>query len=986
MKQIFRMALVFALAGATLVYTGCTKDYDEDINNLKKEITDLQTNHAADVAALQSSINSLESAYKSADAAIKELVGVNTAAISDLKTKLGTAEANINDLKTKANALEAALASAKTELEGQISSQITALKTDLEAQISTLENAVNATIADLQNDVNTKYEATIALLTQAKAEIDAAMAVISNELKGLEFIPEFYTNGVEAAEYVYAAVAPKYAKALAKELKDGQYTFPVGAKAEAAKGTDYSMGKLAYLYFHLNPSSFDVAKAEWKLYFAKDLATKANAWAPSVVATEKVHGGDIEVTYTVSNAELLAPEGKVSVMNLWANLVKEGYKSVTSNNVALVPAVETLNKLVFAKGNEYTTANGKDLYTDVKPTVNNRASVKACYSEPLDLKGLVNVAVTASDGTEKEMTLAELKAGYPSLSFKAELVSYYIGENDTDQAMFGDITEGVFTPCYVNEEGKSVKAANKSSIGRKPLVLLTLSDGTTPILYGYYMIEIVAEPVIKPDTIVKEFDVKNFGSFPFICAGNAGKSTSWDEFSGKILSALDMDYKQFIDTFKVVDVDGVYNYPFIKMWQGADLNAKLFVKNDKGDYVAASNKGKMVYSVDESGTGVNDKFTWSWTMAEAATFADPQDVYVRFERANENYKNGLEMILYIKFSAKIDAKPTLEYGKKNATYWYNGGAYVANNVTVPTTGREDVTVFVKDLNDNFEGNKVVISYAAGTSAAYSALPVAHKFMFAKDQYTFGNAKLTVSADQKSLLAGTTTIATITDAGVVTYLCNAASKELLNAYGQLPEYDSADALRAAVTVATYYDKCNIEANTYSFDVHFVKPIYVVNGDDANLKDAVPGGDVIKLGKLFKAKDWQGFDIFTLDDNGNAKVGTYKTAANSTINWFTYYGFSSIKVDIENILTNQTGETKLLSVVNPAAKVTVQRGNYVDEDNTVSINNNIYNLNNYVINYQNNNAVAKEFTLTIPVEITYAWGVAKVNVNVTVNGTF
>jgi hypothetical protein len=33
MKKIFRMALVFALAGATLMYTGCSKDYTEDINN-----------------------------------------------------------------------------------------------------------------------------------------------------------------------------------------------------------------------------------------------------------------------------------------------------------------------------------------------------------------------------------------------------------------------------------------------------------------------------------------------------------------------------------------------------------------------------------------------------------------------------------------------------------------------------------------------------------------------------------------------------------------------------------------------------------------------------------------------------------------------------------------------------------------------------------------------------------------------------------------
>ena len=53
MKKIFRMALVCALAGATLLYTGCTKDYSDDINDLKDRVSSVEST----VASLQAAIN-----------------------------------------------------------------------------------------------------------------------------------------------------------------------------------------------------------------------------------------------------------------------------------------------------------------------------------------------------------------------------------------------------------------------------------------------------------------------------------------------------------------------------------------------------------------------------------------------------------------------------------------------------------------------------------------------------------------------------------------------------------------------------------------------------------------------------------------------------------------------------------------------------------------------------------------------------------------
>jgi len=328
MKKFFRMALVFALAGATLMYTGCTKDYDEDINNLKSEITSLQSSHAADVAALQSSINSLESAYKSADAAIKDLVGVNTTAISNLKTSLGTAEADIKDLKTKVAALEtalantnAALADAKTELQNEIATKISALKAELEGKISTLDAKVDAVKTELITYTDSKYTDAISKLNAAKSDLEAAIAVLNKELRSLVFVPDFYYGGIEADDYTWAEINPLQMVAAkgtegAMAWYPGQvsYTFAKGAEisTEFVKNGKYTLGQLNTINYNLNPSTFDVTKAEWvldgmdKKYVVRgdDKENVKMQWAPEFNSISAANG-IATVKYSIANPELL---------------------------------------------------------------------------------------------------------------------------------------------------------------------------------------------------------------------------------------------------------------------------------------------------------------------------------------------------------------------------------------------------------------------------------------------------------------------------------------------------------------------------------------------------------------------------------------------------------------------------------------------------------------------------------------------------------
>ena len=93
MKKFFRVALVCALAGATLLYTGCTKDYSEDLNTLQKKV-DAQGNS---ITSLDEQVRALLAAKASLEEADKQA----TAAINSLKERATNLEKEVDTLKFK---------------------------------------------------------------------------------------------------------------------------------------------------------------------------------------------------------------------------------------------------------------------------------------------------------------------------------------------------------------------------------------------------------------------------------------------------------------------------------------------------------------------------------------------------------------------------------------------------------------------------------------------------------------------------------------------------------------------------------------------------------------------------------------------------------------------------------------------------------------------------------------------------------------------
>ena len=352
MKKFFRMALVFALAGATLMYTGCTKDYGEEIDNLDGKLSALQqdlTNKVNDlsseVSSLRSAVSGLESAYKAAD----DLIKGDVAALDGRVKKLEDAVKDLSkyatkdELKAATDALEQKIKDAKDE--------ITKTTDDLQKQINELKEKLAAN------------EEAVKKLEAAQKEVDAVYGFLSDELRSIVFYPDFYFAGIEATSYdfasyygwetyyatnamgqpievtvqeesgegenakpkiVFSKKAPIYYDYLIYVDAAGNYLWKFDdegnivlkdGKPVADKNGDYWYfkdhidGQIGKAFYDLNPSSFPLDSAEWSLngdnkrYVVKS-EDEEPTWSPVFESISK-NDGHAEVLYSIENPDLI---------------------------------------------------------------------------------------------------------------------------------------------------------------------------------------------------------------------------------------------------------------------------------------------------------------------------------------------------------------------------------------------------------------------------------------------------------------------------------------------------------------------------------------------------------------------------------------------------------------------------------------------------------------------------------------------------------
>lgn len=842
------------------------------------------------------------------------------------------------------------------------------------------------------------------LLVYGVKDHDGVLRInLGTKLKGLVFVPSLYMEGIEGTRYPY--IAGNYKKATGSAagtipsdpVRNGEpLTYSIPDKNEWQETfAAYNIGAKDTVVYHMNPTSAKVDDADFNfLYDTPEFVSRSGETEVKInyLTNEKTNEGDLKVAYQINNPQLLESKqatgtNDVSVMALEVKLGNDTV--ITSDYAAIVPAVRTLRAIAFNSEAGTTTNQNKpycdyDLYKTGEAAVINKANITVQYNNgPINLSELLNIHYIQKDwivedreDLEHNTVMTYEEAQKFGLHFEYEMLKYTTGAHETEEDKYGkvDALTGKFMPCYVNEEGTSVECPTDgvsttgiSAVGREPVVIVKLvNEEGNVVLAGYIKINIVKK-ISELDFVVKS------EKEPFVCDESTWGIT-WDDMSGKIVEKLQMTKEEFRNSYYMVP-------------------RETYIKKD-GKFVQVVNNvyGDLTYVNDAEVPTTNDIFTWTMDLAERINISEEVGrtvtLYARF-----NSKTSDTDIVYIGLTTTILEEPEVTFGNKIERYWYPADKelaardFVRMNVPRPTTdgiAKKEVKNYIKDLDDNYEGNEVkIIPTSATQNSSYdlAALGTAYHYEFSATQPKVGTYQLYRDPmNVQILMCNGDEVASINpQTGELKYADTDIARAVLNAFGHEEADEKAN--YANVDIKATYDHCELALGETNFKVRFLRPVDIIEGEDATFEDAEANGSSVILGKLFGLEDWR--DAALLKKSGNG----YASNVENNCPLYDYYLFETIKIDIANAQSDLTGTMK------PISEVTDKLELYVDENGTPHATNktaivtitDVNALNTTKIVYKNNEGNVQEFNLVIPIEINYSWGTLKGEIKAIVKST-
>ena len=863
---------------------------------------------------------------------------------------------------------------------------------------------------------------------------------LSTKLRSLVFIPDLYEDGVEATKYPYVpgqyVDAKKNTAAISgdKDAYNAKYTILKDNKISwevPAKPVNYWLNPIATVNYHLNPLNAKINDVTWKFLGATPEYITTKAATPAVVIpnflnAEKIDG-QLAVNYQLSKTDLeknnLSYPGKneeapnyISIAAIEGTLANEE-GTVTSDYAAIMPVVQNLKGIAY---NNYTTkveSCKEELYKTAEDAIKNLATIPVLYNGgAIELNDYLNIHyiekyLESPEGTEthKVLKYADAVSKY-GLKFQYEPVHYTSGKSKTEENAYSKLTEdGTFTPCYVNDKGETVEiakgntdATGRSAVGRRPIVLVKLVDtnnNNAVVLAGYIRLEISAQIGFKAIVIDKSEPQQ-----PYLCNGFE-QGITWADMSGKVLEELNLTKDEFTRGFGFT-------------------TGKTYISDGKGGLKEVVNNiyGSLAENEEDDATSTNPILTWTATKTQMdKVIADYKDrtltLYAKYQS-----KSDVNYSVYIGIKVTVAEMPTTSgYGNKRDAYWYPKETALADRDTVRTNvpapdAANNVANYVKNLDDYFyhyvteagkevekSGIEFIVSEASKPvygeiwNNKDKGMEIKYSYLFSakNDGLTIGGKKLfvsTVEADKSKSStklywgekrATASLIATLDKtAKTITYANNDEAKVFLNLFGH--NENKPNQQFAIIEVSAVYGDCEIElAPAYNFNARFLRPLDIESNDKAKFLDAEANGSSVLLGNLFKANDWRDKPVIVYND----KDKVYEAAKENNVNLYEYYGISAITLDIDNATcdVNVIGEQKPIN--KDVIKLTI-----LDKVGGTAISNpidikttNISKLNSVVLNYKNNMGNTKDFTIMVPVKVTYTWGTVSAKVAIAVDGT-
>ena len=823
------------------------------------------------------------------------------------------------------------------------------------------------------------WEKNVLTLNNVKDAKDGKVVInLNSELRSLVFSPSYYVDGVEAINLA----AYDYTRRYINEVNaDGDFSKDAPTTKPEDKPVYYAPDMNA-AYF-LNPSNAAVTEDAKDYKFlvsnAQYVSTRAANNPIFTVKTVKNSNGMVDVHARYNHDEALKQldlkKDQKNMTLVALQYTKDG-AVVTSDFATLRASYYTNVQILNAKSTRKQKTSSqlwdgaakaiKSNYGTIKDKT-PIATVKYDNDKGIDLREYVCTywwdaaankgrIVETKDATEKAVENDGFK-------YTFELVGYHKGDNKTSQSAHAAIAADGYTlrPQVVDDNGKQLPygaAQKRSTIGREPLVRVVLNDTVNNhiVAVGYLKVQIVENEVeAEPTQITVPFAVDT--KFNLNCDNNKpalAKNITWYEIENQVLAHADvnMSKKDFEDTY---ELDGD-NTSHLAQFEENTIDAAALI----------SPIGNVaVTTADVQGT-MTQVLQWTITGQEAYSIFKNKNVkeystYVRYTL--KPGKTATHKYIYVKFTwtpAEINIDPVTTFNNVNKIEksWY------AQNSLVAGTGYNEIHGNVEqmgklDSNDEFKfdikntlvGNKITLDKM---DAPYNVL---ESIVNKQASFSFVDGHgFYASADGKTLFgdkAKTFKVATMTTNGVVKMSKDRQALELLNAYSP-KELANVLTARVAVKSATCWG-APIVVNNNEFDVKFIRPISV-EGASAEFTDAVKTTAPVNL--IFT--NWNGYDF------------TDPNRAFAPTDYFKYYKVTKIALDTDNATTNLNGGDEKLSEVTThiQLKYTAPTGKFIAADNYGTLT------------YNNNGTTVGDFTITIPAEITYEWGVLKTNVIVNV----
>ena len=827
------------------------------------------------------------------------------------------------------------------------------------------------------------WEKNVLTLNNVKDAKDGKVVInLNSELRSLVFSPTHFIDGVEAIDLATYVYQPAYLKKV-NANDDCSKDAPTYNTSESVN----YVPDMNAAYF-LNPSNAAVTEDAKDYKFVVNNATYTSTRAASnpIFNIEKVNNYDgvVDVHAKYSGEalkQLNLKEGKNDMTLVALRYTKDGV-SVTSDFATLVTSEYTDVQIRNAKSVHSDYPKARLIGTAASAIANpygtvgdNTPIVRVQYDDAvgIDLREYVKTFWKTSDNkyvsVEKKNATEDLVKN-DGFKYTFELVGYTRGLNETSQSAHAAIAADGYTlrAQAVNDKGQQQAYGEgeqtRATIDREPLVRVALNDtvNNKVVAVGYLKLKIV-ETMADPTFITKDF--ADDTAFTLNCDDNnpaLNKKIAWHEVENQILADKDINMSK-AEFEKTYQFDGYANN--LKQFNNNTLNASErennvgVVRTTRTDYLGTMTEvlqwiisGQEAYSIFKN-EGVKEVST-----------------YVRY-----TLKPGMtatHKYIYVKFTwtpSQINIKPVTEFSNSSKTkqLWY-----AANNLTAGT-GYDEIhgnveqigapganDLFKFDIKSNLVGNKLALS---AMKAPYDVL---NKIVNGNAYFEFVDGHNLKAVNNMlpnlSVLSFVTAkgeyvpVATMTREGIVEVTKNDEALELLNAFGpdQLAKVLTA---RVAVKSATCWGApLTIENN--EFDIKFLRPI-TVEGASAEFTDATVSSANVKL----TFKNWNGYN-FTDAKRPEAPKSYYE-----------YYGVKKINLLTTLATTNLNGKDQKLSEVTTKIKLEYQAPT---ESPIVA--------DKYgKLTYYNNGLTVGDFTITIPAEITYDWGVLKTNVIVKVNKT-